>query len=374
MGEQSPDRLAAAAWSRVAESPDPAAGALVAELGAVAALDWVREVVAGRVDPGDRRWRAAVSRWAPRLDGLDIRRELERLDRLGGRLVAPGDAAWPEPLADLGPERPFALWVRGDPGALSRRSVAIVGARSASGYGQRLAADMAAGVAGAGLSVVSGGAYGIDAAAHRGALSASGVTTAVLAGGIDRLYPAGNVALLQEVAQAGALVTEVPPGSVPSRNRFLARNRLIAALSAATVVVEAAWRSGALSTAGHAAGLGRPLGAVPGPVTSAVSAGCHRLMREHAAVCVTDAQEALELAGGPGEHLPQAPQAPPGVLDGLDPLASRVLDALPLAGSTTVAALARVAGVAVAEARSALGRLELDGRVRRSGGSWSRSR
>ncbi|MFC7405261.1 DNA-processing protein DprA [Georgenia alba] len=367
-------RLAAAAWSRIVESPDPAAGALVAELGPGAALDWLCTVADGRHDAGDPRWRQAVERWAPRLHRLDVRRELDVLDRLGGTLVVPGDERWPGGLDDLGAERPFALWIRGDPAVLRRRGVAVVGARAATSYGQHVAAELAGGIAEAGLSVVSGGAYGIDASAHRGALAVDGTTTAFLAGGIDRLYPAGNAALLESVAKAGAVASEVPPGSVPTRNRFLARNRLIAAISASTVVVEAAWRSGALSTAGHAAALSRPVGAVPGPVTSMASAGCHRLMREQSAVCVTDAQEALELAGGAGEHLPDGRAAPLGLLDGLDQVASRVLDALPARGSAPVANVARAAGLSVAEVRSALGRLDLDGRVGRDGSRWRRRR
>jgi DNA processing protein len=366
-------RLAAAAWSRIAEPPDGAAGALIESLGAVEALGWLTSVAAGRAGAGGERWERAVAGWAPRLENLDIRRELDTLHRLGGRLLLPGDPGWPTSLDDLGVERPLALWVRG--GAVTgSRAVAVVGARAATTYGQTMAAELAAGLAEAGATVVSGGAYGIDAAAHRGALTVDGSTTAVLAGGVDRLYPAGNTKLLEAVAASGAVVSEVPPGSVPSRNRFLARNRLIAALGAATVVVEAAWRSGALNTAASAADLSRPVGAVPGPVTSMASAGCHRLMREQGAVCVTDAAEVLELAGGAGEHLTADRPAPPGLLDGLDPVARRVLDALPARGSAPVANVARAAGLPLAEVRAALGHLELEGRARRTGSTWARPR
>ncbi|MFH5822488.1 DNA-processing protein DprA [Georgenia sp. AZ-5] len=386
-------RLAAAAWSRIVEPGDPAAGTLVAHVGAVDALDWlVRTVREGRAATGGSRpWEQAVGRWAPRLDNLDVRRELDVLARLGGALVVPGDPEWPARLDDLGERRPFALWVRGGlaqvgapapapggappappapvaPGA----AVAVVGSRAATAYGQRVAAELAAGLVAEGVSVVSGGAYGIDAAAHRGALAAGGHTVAVLAGGVDRLYPAGNTALLEAVLAAGAVVAEVPPGCAPSRSRFLARNRLIAALGAATVVVEAAWRSGALSTAAHAAGLSRPVGAVPGPVTSMASAGCHRLLREQGAVCVTDAAEVLELVGPAGEHLPEDPPVQTGLLDGLDPRAARVLDALPVRAAAPVANVARTAGLAVAEVRAVLGLLELQGRAERSGSGWRR--
>lgn len=369
-------RLAAAAWSRLVEPGDPAAGTLVAHLGVVEALDWLCGAVRGGSAPGaaagSRPWERAVARWAPRLENLDVRRELNVLGRLGGHLLVPGEAGWPPGLDDLGDARPFALWVRGalPPGT----AAAVVGSRAATSYGQRVAADLAVGLAEAGVGVVSGGAYGIDAAAHRGALEASGPTVAVLAGGVDRLYPAGNTALLEAVLAGGAVVSEVPPGCAPSRSRFLARNRLIAALGAATVVVEAAWRSGALSTAAHAAGLSRPVGAVPGPVTSMASAGCHRLLREHGAVCVTDAAEVLELVGPAGTHLPEDPPVQPGLLDGLDPLAARVLDALPARGAAPVANLARTAGLPLADVRAALGNLELEGRAERAGSAWRRRR
>lgn len=370
MSEQ--ERLAAASWSLLVEHPDPVAGALVAQLGPAEALDWVQHVLDGRIDAGHPRWRQAVDRWAPRLETLEIRRQLEVLQRLGGELVVPGDTQWPTALDDFGFEAPHALWVRG---RLSRApGLAVVGARSATSYGQRQAADLAAGAAERGLAVISGGAYGIDAAAHRGALAVDGDTVAVLAGGPDRLYPAGNTRLLEQIIDTGAVISEYPPGAAPTKHRFLARNRLIAALGLATVVVEAAWRSGALSTAAHAAGLSRPVGAVPGPVTSAASAGCHRLMREQHAVCVTDAAEAVELCGPISASAPRELDNPPSLLDGLAPLESRVLDAMPARGAADTAKLARVAGVAPAEVRSALGRLELAERVERHGSQWRRAR
>ncbi|UNX55900.1 DNA-processing protein DprA [Georgenia sp. TF02-10] len=366
-------RLAAAAWSRLVEPGDPAAGALVAHLGPVDALGWLCSAArVGTTARGGRPWEQAVSRWLPRLPGLDVRRELDTLDRLGGTLVLPGEEHWPAGLDDL-PVPPFVLWVRGDPAALHGRSAAVVGARAATTYGQRVAADIGLGLAEAGVAVVSGGAYGIDAAAHRGALAGEGVTVAVLAGGVDRLYPAGNAALLESVLASGAVAAEVPPGCAPSRSRFLARNRLIAAMTGATVVVEAAWRSGALSTAARAAEVGRPVAAVPGPVTSMASAGCHRLLRE-GAVCVTDAAEVRELLAPAGEDLPAEPAVQPGLLDDLDPVAARVLDALPVRGAAPVASVARTAGLDPAQVRAALGHLELAGRAERHGSSWRRPR
>ncbi len=268
-----------------------------------------RALLSASVSPGvDRIWRVvgrALTRWIPRLD-VDPRTVLLAARRIGAAPVVPGDPGWPTRLSDLGATAPLCLWVRGgtDLAATVHRSVAVVGARAASEYGERVAEDLACELALAGVTVVSGGAYGIDAAAHRGALAphpgdGCARTVALLAGGPDRLTPAGNAALLRRVLDAGGLVVaESPPGRPPSRSRFLLRNRLIAALTQATVVVEAGWRSGALNTAQHAIALLRPVGAVPGPVTSAASAGCHRLLRDGAAVCVTDAAEVLDLLPG----------------------------------------------------------------------------
>ncbi len=173
--------------------------------------------------------------------------------------------------------------------------MSIVGSRAATGYGAHVASEIAADLAEQGWAVVSGGAYGIDAAAHRGALAARGVTIAILACGLDQPYPAGHAALFTDVAGDGLVVSEWPPGRRPARVRFLIRNRTIAALTCGTVVVEAGERSGALNTAGHAAELGQPLMAVPGPVTSAQSAGCHRIIREWDATCVTCAADVIEM-------------------------------------------------------------------------------
>ncbi|MEL7976111.1 DNA-processing protein DprA [Isoptericola sp. F-RaC21] len=399
--------LARAAWSRLAEPADAVAGTLVAHLGAPAALEWVVEAVrdparalrGSALEPlgsevAADRLMEAVARWAPRLDRLDPRRELRVLERLGGTLLVPDDPRWPERLAVLGAEEPFALWVRGEPdlAALTERSVALVGARASSAYGDHVAADLAAGVADRGFTVVSGGAYGIDAAAHRGAIAGDAPTVAVLAGGVDRFYPPGNQDLLRRLADgAGAVVSEVPPGSAPFKQRFLARNRVIAAASCATVVVEAAWRSGALSTARHATRLLRPLGAVPGPVTSGTSTGCHALLRDGSAVCVTDAAEVAELAGpydgttgdGPGhEETAGAGRAVravarrriPAEVAALGERARQVWDALPARTSAGLDALARTAGLAPAELLVGLGALELHGHVVQEGGRWRRDR
>lgn len=374
------ERVARAAWSAVAEPGDAVAGALVGALGAIEAWRWVTGVADGGAplvpsgavgDVGRARLERSLRRWESRLPEVQPERDLDLLAGWGGALLVPGDAAWPEGLDALGTEAPHCLWVRGkiEPGA---PRVSVVGARAATSYGERVAVDLAAGMAAAGVDVVSGGAYGIDAAAHRGALARDGRTVVVLAGGVDRAYPVGNARLFEAaVSGGGALVAEVPPGGLPTKSRFLQRNRLIAALSAATVVVEAAWRSGAMSTAHHAARLLRPVGAVPGPVTSAASAGCHRLLRDGVAVCVTDADEVLELAG-PLVLTRTAPQdESPG--QALDTIERRVLDALPTKRGSTPDRVSVAAGVTLTEALEALGILELAGLAGRVDGGWART-
>ena len=396
--------LAAAAWSRLAEPGDEIAGALVAHLGAPGALAWLLDeqpgaptlldattlfdgpalfdapasgAAGGPTGQSARQALAAgVARWSPRLDGLDPRRELRVLERTGGTLLLPGDERWPAGLDALGVAGPFALWVRGDAdlARACRRSAALVGARASTSYGEHVTAQLAAGLADRGFTVVSGGAYGIDAVAHRGALLAGGATVAVMAGGVDRFYPQGNHELLRRVAESGAVVAEVPPGSAPMKQRFLSRNRLIAAMAGATVVVEAAWRSGALSTARHAAGLLRPVGAVPGPVTSMASAGCHQLLRDGVATCVTDAGEVAELAGAAGADAAREPAGAPGPADDLDPASRAVLDALPARAAADVSSLVRAAGRSLPEVLGALGVLELRGLAEADGARWRRPR
>lgn len=359
------DRLARATWSRLAEPGDLRALTLVGRLGAGPALEWL-------VRTDDREHAA----YRARMVELDPRPTLDLLHRRGGRLVCPGDEEWPSGLAEL-EDPPYCLWVQG-PLRLDQacaRSVSIVGARASTGYGQDMAERLAEGVAERGFTVVSGAAYGIDAAAHRAALASDGRTIAVLAGGIDRAYPAAHAGLLAQIAQVGAVLSEVPPGSASLRNRFLKRNRMIAALTRGTVVVEAALRSGALSTARAARDQGRPVGVVPGLVSSPVSAGCHLAAREGWAVLVTSPGEVAELVGRMGEDLaPRPTGARRADWDDLDDLARAVLDALPRTRGAAAERVALVAGHPVDEVRAALGRLALLGLALHDGVGWRRRR
>ena len=290
------------------------------------------------------------------------------------QLVLPGDADWPASLDDLGSHAPLALWLRGSRPALSGfdRSIALVGARAATGYGDHVAMESAAGLVDRGFAVVSGAAYGIDGMAHRAALASGGLTVAFLAGGADRFYPSGHDALLTRIVDQGAVVSELPPGQAPTKWRFLQRNRLIAAATCATVVVEAGRRSGSLNTAGHAAALGRPLGAVPGPVTSPASSGCHHLIREYGATCVTDAAQMAELVPGLAETAAEVDGGSDGsrAAGERDPDRIRLLDALSSRSPRTPDDLARRAGLAISVVVAALGGLDLEGRVEERGAGW----
>ena len=395
----------------------------------------------------EHRLDAGLERWRPRLPDAAPARDLDTMRRLGGGLLVPEDPGWPAQFDALGLAAPLCLWWRGavEPAALppAQDLMAVVGSRDATAYGRQVAAELASALVRESVTVVSGGAYGIDARAHEAALAAhdglggngpggkdgfggaaarsghgpnpSGgrpPTVAVMAGGLDRFYPAGNEDLLRRVAAAGVLLAEVSPGTAPTRWRFLQRNRLIAALCAATVVVEARWRSGALTTAHRAAEMGREVGAVPGSVYSANSAGCHRLLREGAAMAVTDAAEALELLGG--RQWPSCPPPEGGhdegqrsaaaaldVAGGQEPAGSRdtagsreaarsrdaarphdgldiqdllLLDALPVRSASTPDKLGVVAGLGIGAVLGGLSRLQARGLARRLGDGWQRTR
>ncbi|CAH0134402.1 Putative DNA processing protein DprA [Arthrobacter sp. Bi83] len=388
------ERLARAALSRLMEPQDAAGLALVHVAGALDALGIAtgelsygpaleQEITGVLAEHGSATsWTgmtAALKRWAPRIPDLAPERDLATMQRLGGRMIIPEDELWPGQLADLGLHEPICLWWRGTEMELppAAKSIALVGSRDSTSYGAAVTGDLAYSLAQRGFTVVSGGAYGVDAHAHRAALAGgSGAvpTIAVMAGGVDRFYPSGNEDLLRAVANQGAVLAEVPPGSAPTRYRFLQRNRLIAALAAVTVVVEARWRSGALNTSHHAESLGRSVGAVPGSVHSANSAGCHRLLRDGGAVCVTDAGEIVELAAPSGESLPELRDGGSAVHDGLTLEDLILLDALPLRSTSSVEKLCIVAGLGPESVRAGLGRLGLLGLAVSESGAWKRSK
>lgn len=357
------ERLARATLCRLAEPGDERLGALVARFGAVAVVEAVRD--GSLAAAGARDYRT-------RLDEASAAKDLDRAARCGARFICPGDVEWPDGTDDLGDRRPWGLWVRGghDLAQASRRAVAVVGSRDATAYGTDVATDLAAGLAEAGWAVLSGGAFGIDAAAHRGALALGGLTGAVLACGVDLAYPRAHEALLSRVAAEGLVVSELAPGVTPNRPRFLVRNRLIAALSVGTIVVEAAVRSGALSTARHAAGLLRHVMAVPGPVTSESSAGAHDLVRAGGAVLVTGVGDVLELVGRVGEYLPAERRGASHPRDDLDPRALRVLEALPVRRAAPLLRIVREAGLAPDTVLRMLGVLDALGLAEQHEDGW----
>lgn len=367
--DRSADLDARMIWSALSEPGDGIAGALVAHYGASRALEIAQGSFEDTRDAGIAATDLATARrrWRPRFDDAPF--ASERGERSGASPVTPLHPSWPARLDALDNHAPICVWVRGEVRALGApAAVALVGARAATSYGEHIASELAAEVATAGVAVVSGGAYGIDGSAHRAALSAGGVTTAWMAGGVDRAYPAGHRDLLERIVErGGAVAADVPCGSAPTKWRFLARNRLIAAGSDATVIVEAGWRSGSLNTAGHAASLGRPLGAVPGPVTSAASAGCHRLLREYGAVCVTSSSDVRELIGRADE----ATSGAHGEVGGRTDEVTRVTDAISSRVERSVDDIARRAGMSPQAVEAILGLLALEGRAERSVlGGW----
>jgi DNA processing protein len=300
--------------------------------------------------------------------------DAELTARAGARVVVPGDEEWPGALDDLGDRAPLCLWVAGDL-LLSdavRKAVAVVGARACTDYGANVAAELASGLGDRGWTVVSGGAYGIDAAAHRGAMAVEAPTVAVLACGVDVAYPRAHDGLLRAIRSVGAVVSELPPGSHPTRLRFLDRNRVIAALGRGTVVVEAAARSGALNTAGHAEQLSRVVMAVPGPVTSSSSAGCHLLVRTLGASLVTSAADVVDLLAPVGEEASEPERGASRPHDGLDPVTLRVLEALPLRQRAAPDSVGWVAGLDAPTVLRALGLLAGLGLAESHEGRWRR--
>ncbi|MDX2594964.1 MULTISPECIES: DNA-processing protein DprA [Streptomyces] len=354
----------------------------VVEPGDEVAGRWLRRYGPGETarrlrDGGEPLPGVSATRWGglvARARRADPERDLDEAHRAGVRFVGPGDTEWPGQLDDLGDARPLGLWVRGRPGLRmwALRSVAVVGARACTEYGIHVAGSLAAELAERGWVVVSGGAYGIDGAAHRGALAAGGATVAVLACGVDRPYPRGHTALIDRIAEQGLVIGELPPGEHPTPSRFVLRNRVIAALTRGTVVVEAACRSGSLVTARAAARLGRLTMGVPGPVTSGLSAGVHDMLRGEA-VLVTDAAEVVEVVGDMGELAPprRGPVLP---RDLLEPAARAVLAALPGDRAAPVGEIACDAGTTADDVIARLYELRALGYVERHGDGWKLTR
>ena len=428
------DRLARLALNHAVEPADPQIGRLLELHSPVEVLAAIRTDQLPDLDPDPSRH----DRLADRCTGLRLRLEPGRVeagiaaaDAVFARFVTPSDSDWPVRLDDLGQQRPIGIWAIGSWGDQSyehpnpasghdsdqvqtqhqdqgrnssptdaERSaplptaemLSIVGARACTGYGSYVAGALGADLASAGMTVVSGAALGIDAAAHRGALAVGGPTIAVLACGIDRAYPRAHEALLRAIAEHGAVLSELPPGAAPTRFRFLHRNRIIAALGVGTVVVEAAHRSGSLVTARLAAELGRVVMAVPGPVTSDQSAGAHELVRDGATLvtqasqvreaCASLTAASRELCGPgaataiPGQRIRTARRAPTQSVrpaEPADPIEELLLEALPSAtadAGADVFALARATGVGPDAVFAALGRLAACGRAVKAGGGW----
>ncbi|MEI6361489.1 MAG: DNA-processing protein DprA [Actinomycetes bacterium] len=358
---ESLERQAWIALAHVVEPGDRQVGRLVLSEGPRAVVDRIVDGTTGL------RHQGAL---AARLDSVALFAAEERAASCQARIVTRADREWPSQLDDLGEAAPYALWVAGAANLrlAALRSVAMVGARACTGYGEEVARCWAAELAGEGWAIVSGGAFGIDAAAHRGALAADGMTGCVLAGGVDVPYPRAHDALIARIADDGLVVSESPMGESVRRQRFLTRNRVIAALTRATVVVEAAERSGTMATAQAATAMNRPLFAVPGPVTSPASAGCHRMIRDAQAVLVGSVDEILGMldlgrpeGGGHGRRSER---------DALTVVERRVLDALPGRRAVDPQEASRLAGLAAEDTWAALGVLEAAGWVTHEPGGW----
>ncbi|OKL50125.1 DNA-processing protein DprA [Boudabousia marimammalium] len=374
-------------WSSILEPPDRVAYRLISAYGAAAALG----VCARSLDSRDQQsllakklelpadnLRNAMERWKPRAAACQLQRMEDGAARHEIRFLCPRDPSWPQQLSDLGEDAPIGLWLRGK--IPQGMPVSIVGARIASNYGETVARDFAYELNSAGSVIVSGGAFGIDACAHQGALAANGNTVAFMAGGLDRLYPADLFELHQRIISTGAVVSEFPPGARPARWRFLSRNRLIAGYSATTIVIEANIRSGALNTARTALKIGRPVGAVPGPIHSQLSSGTNQLIRDGASL-VSRSEHIVDLMAQSAQTLLPYSLLQTDVIAGVDTAEAgemtasqrRVYDALPPHGAgITPERISVATGLAPYEALGLLGQLELCGRVKQTGAQWSR--
>lgn len=375
------------AWSVFCEPGDGFAGMLVKSLGAIRALQLelqgananlvLKEILESPTADVDSLFlrenfeqylMESRERWAPRKSLKLVTHSIRSANELGATTLTRASNCWPDGLSDLESFEPMALWVRGSVKALDRLndSISVVGCRGCTSYGEFATTQLVSELVANNFSIASGGAYGIDGIAHRAALAMGGNTIAVMAGGVDYLYPTGNRAMLEQVIRQGAVISELPPGTAPTKWRFLNRNRLIAALSRATVIIEANWRSGALNTCNHADKLGREVYALPGPITSPQSAGTNSLIANNPNVqLIVDAKHLIENLGGPAA--PSAAQ-----LASLGALETRALDAIGF-GECEVNDICLTAGLTSSEAKIALGSLELEGLVVRQNGRWRRT-
>jgi len=369
---------AAATWSLLCEPGDSMAGMLRRTLGTEESLFEIRRAksaveIASLLPEDTFRAPSFISTledslecWKRRLNLVNVDKSLEVLESLGGATLTPDSSLWPKGLLDLGDSAPALLWLIGNRTVLDNpKTIAVVGSRIASAYGLEATRDIVHSAVSKGYVVVSGGALGIDAKAHLSTLECNGQTIAVMAGGLDRLYPSRNLELFEQIKHTGLLVSEMPPGAAPARWRFLQRNRLIAALGHATVVIEAGYRSGSINTAGHANELDRPVGAVPGPINSTRSAGCHRLIRERRAELVSTPADLFELLNfrNSEEHL---------VSFELQANQIRALDSLGFFEQQSEV-VARISGMTLSEADFALGTLAKLGLVIRTSNGWMKS-
>jgi len=380
------DKFAAIAWSVICEPGDGFAGLLVSALGPSVALESElkgessskvkQRILQTGLDVSElnafgvfeKAHHVSRERWRPRLSLELVRQAVYGINKVQGTVLIPSSPSWPAQLKDLGYHSPMALWLRGKTESLDalKKSVAVVGSRGGTAYGE-FATDLLVGtLVPKGFSIVSGGAYGIDGVAHKSTLALQGNTVAVMAGGVDKLYPTGNSDLLKRITQTGAVISELPPGSVPTKWRFLQRNRLIAALAQSTLVIEANWRSGALNTVSHSERLNREVFAIPGPISSPKSAGTNKLIADGRAQLVVDGQDLLDRLGVQVQ-LPTAIE-----LAGLGAIEVRVLDAIGF-DCMEIAEICSAAGLTRDEARFGLSNLELDGLVLRRDNTWMRS-
>lgn len=366
--------IAAATWSLLCEPGDSVAGMLRRILGVEESLFEIRRAKSAKdILPllHEDFFRApqfistledSLECWQRRLATVNVDRAIETLKSLDGFLLSSDSPLWPRGLVDLGDSAPSVLWVLGNQNVFENSStISVVGSRVASGYGLEITRDLVSAAVRNGFVTISGGALGIDACAHKSALLAGGKTIAVMAGGLDRLYPPRNLDLFEEIKVTGAVISEMPPGTAPARWRFLQRNRLIAAVGQATVVVEAGFKSGSINTAGHANELDRPVGTVPGPINSTRSAGCHRLIKERRAELICTPADLEELLGVRNQSLTTN--------TGLSGSQTRVLDSFGYF-EQGIERVAAISGMTLSEAGLALESLARLGLVIPTSSGW----